>query len=687
MNRKWHRLLALLLAAALLAPAPALAAPEAPKSNARVIIRVEKLLDALNNLDAWAGVAPGAPDSFSKPVRDKIMGGAWIDPARAVILSVGAGAGLAALKKGKSAQGAPPAGEKAPGVFAAVPFLDPNPAFQAQTNALVDTANKCYFLAIPQPPPGKQTEIPKSVREAMLRQANEITGYTLLAEVPVSRLAGDIKPALAALVEEAKTLAGKQGASGGKIKSGEKSIQALMSLANQVETVSLGLALSPADVSAVFSLKAERDTKLGKLFTAPPAVKSNLQSYRPSGAVVTRTRAMDTRRAAKEILKPLNAGMAEALGGMDCLWSTFGEFTGESVFVKDQEGEINQYLGMARLRGADAAKTFITGKLLPCMQGLGDAVQKAALQAGASKAANPFVPTKRTTVAGKDVYGFRWQKPRLDPGVVPPPMPFDSMEVRLAVQDDLLLVAPDDSRIAGLYMEAKVLEAQNDTGPTMLMEVDLPAYFKKTLGLEPKSPTGAALGKAVFGMTFNNRGADATWTVSVEDIKAVFANLGSIQAKWAERKALSGEDTDASAEGTAGAADETGPSLTAEDLRRQEVRALLAKADIVAVYGAHRHAVKYYTQALEKDPENARTYFALGLSQAELGMYDQALANINQAIKRSPKEPAYLFGRGRTLMLMGRTDEGMADVSKAAAMGDVDAREYLAKRKEQTKGR
>ena len=103
----------------------------------------------------------------------------------------------------------------------------------------------------------------------------------------------------------------------------------------------------------------------------------------------------------------------------------------------------------------------------------------------------------------------------------------------------------------------------------------------------------------------------------------------------------------------------------------------LDQGGLFATYGAYAAAIAAYKKALELNAESADAYFNMGVAYGEMGVYDQAVAAINKAIALDADNDRYFYGRARVLLLAGNRIDAMNDFERAAAMGNLDAIDFL----------
>ena len=103
----------------------------------------------------------------------------------------------------------------------------------------------------------------------------------------------------------------------------------------------------------------------------------------------------------------------------------------------------------------------------------------------------------------------------------------------------------------------------------------------------------------------------------------------------------------------------------------------MEKGRLAAAYGAYESAIRYYQKALAMGTNKSRVFFNTGIAYGELGDYSRALENLKRAIQMDPGQGAYYYGRARVHLLAGNRHTAGEDFKRAAALGNLDAIQYL----------
>lgn len=79
-----------------------------------------------------------------------------------------------------------------------------------------------------------------------------------------------------------------------------------------------------------------------------------------------------------------------------------------------------------------------------------------------------------------------------------------------------------------------------------------------------------------------------------------------------------------------------------------------------------RNAVAFFTKAIERDGQSVAFHRNLGLSQFQLGNYEEALQCLNEAILRCADDPSLRFYRSCIQLQLGMIPQGIVDLSSCA---------------------
>jgi tetratricopeptide (TPR) repeat protein len=111
-------------------------------------------------------------------------------------------------------------------------------------------------------------------------------------------------------------------------------------------------------------------------------------------------------------------------------------------------------------------------------------------------------------------------------------------------------------------------------------------------------------------------------------------------------------------------------------LKRKNTSMYVKQALFCAAEGLHDAAVAYYSEAIERDSDNAFLYFARGDAYAKMGKYDRAIEDYTKAIKINTNYvPAY-FNRANTYQRKGNYDGAIVDYTQAIQLYPNNGRAY-----------
>ena len=121
------------------------------------------------------------------------------------------------------------------------------------------------------------------------------------------------------------------------------------------------------------------------------------------------------------------------------------------------------------------------------------------------------------------------------------------------------------------------------------------------------------------------------------------------------------------------AASETS-NLVREQLKQQDE--LGNKAFAATNEGDFAAAEEYWTQFLEKFPDNAAVWSNRGNSRISQNKLEEAIADFNKSIELAPNVTDPYLNRGTALEGLGRWDEAIADYNHILELDPNDAMAY-----------
>jgi tetratricopeptide (TPR) repeat protein len=94
---------------------------------------------------------------------------------------------------------------------------------------------------------------------------------------------------------------------------------------------------------------------------------------------------------------------------------------------------------------------------------------------------------------------------------------------------------------------------------------------------------------------------------------------------------------------------------------------------------AYKLAIKEYSRAVRRDPENYENYINRGGSYTMIGQYGEALEDFTAAIALQPGMSIAYYNRGLVYQQVGEEGKAVRDFQEAARLGDEKAREEKAR--------
>ncbi len=659
--------------------------PERQSDNGQpdVIVKIHRLQQALALIDDLAAAdnhQPTAAPSFF--LRSVLFGTDWIDPGRPIVLGI--------TYKDQAAGTAP--------VMAAfVPFVRKNDDFHISYSAVSRLDH--YIVPLP---PGKGAPVDDLMADALARAARETSNGLLAVEIAASRLIEKAEPQIQKMLLDLDTRLKNQQNAPDDLppEAAGKLMENLLHAAGQIETFSLGLDLTKTDITLFSDAKALKNTALATLFTRSPQSRfSRMAGYRPVRDIRFHSASYDI----QGMLAFFNAlfgefyqAMGIDLAGIETMTPYFtGEMAGgislnNSGMDSDTDSEMDIEMISELKETKTPDKNFLESVYIPWIMTYGQKMTRSYHQQHPNQpAGNFFSKTDPSTVNGQKVLGIACDIPVM----MPDKKDTRNFKIRFRTTqvDDLLIFAPNDSRLKELMEMAPTLEKKPYTGPVMQMDIQLGAYLKSIQDMLAASGTGMSLnledlGSLVYTLDLDKGNLTGKYVLQTDDIKTLIAAF-----KQAEASATSETDgQDQPGKTSAAGAFQTPPTLLqdAGKIRQPAPKKedtadfWLDKGLLNATYGNDAQAIKYYKKALQIEPENHRALFNMGISYSSLGQYDPAIDALNQAIFLAPDNGDYFYGLGWAFLLKGEPAKAMEYFRTAADFGNPDAKKYLMKHPE-----
>ena len=616
-----------------------------------IILKVNDLEKHINILDdVFGSDGQQSGISISGMIRQMLLNINWIDHSRAMVLGV-------VIKDPK------------PIAVALIPFVQPNEAFQSNYAAI---AEKDYYIVTV--PPGESVVISRAFKSTLNAASRSKSKYFVTLEMGLRRLIEKRDQQIQQMITRIDTMPQADGDQQNPFK--PQDIQVMMrnmiDTAAQLETFSISLNINREKISFLTEAQAANGTELAKLFVTR-ASTSLLSKYRPGHRMNFRSRSYDfegllgiIEKSFGNIYKKMGFDFAE-------ITAISKHFNGEMVGGTSFSRDTIQFEGMYVLKDSTKAVDFNETVFLPWMVKFNQTVVQNMEALGGQKTEDIFIPTKESIVAGRKVYGIRFNMPAMpesnEQTGFPPQALMNDVEYRFTTVGPLFLVAQNDRQISKLIKKAKTLKPTPAKGALMVMDIDLLSYaefIQKTMpDALPSDQSIPKLGKMHFTLDFKDGRAFSSTSLMTGDLKKIVTRV-SQEALGKTRAGL-------------GPADQKGPSSTdlETNVDREKAAYWFKKGALCATYGNDRDAIKYFEKAIALDPENSNAYFEQGLSYGQLNDYQKALPLMDKAIRMKPQNGLYYYGRGRVYLLSGDKDKALADFKIAAEFGDQDAIKYL----------
>ena len=624
---------------------------------ADLVVKISRVGQVLDLIDSM-----GTPDTGQAPtaaLRGMLQEVDWIDDDRSIVLSWD--------KSGEHA-------------FSAilVPFREANPNFKEAYDAV--PREDYYILSLP---PGNAAAIPQNVEREMAADSREVSASTVSMTLALRQLIAGNRDSINHLLQSVGQASPPDQTDPLAPNPEEirEMLAGLVEAAEQIDFLTFRLDLNESQ----FKMVAETiPVKGGELstFLASSGLTTRLDGYQPVHDITFRSRSYDV-DAVLEVLDTIFGPIYSKLGiNFAELIALGSHFTGETAGgMTYGEGDRVLVECMVVLKNEVDSQRFMENVYLPWAEEYGRNVTRLMREGAGRPIGAVLTRTPDSTVEGHRVIGMRMKLPVS-------PMPFGDgqegnegkvmiYEVRTAVVGNLLLMAPDDARLAGMIRLAGRLKKKTSHGPLMTMMVDMGKYLSSLArfipghGIDPQSIPD--LGTVSFAVATGTDRMITSAAMETDDIRMMMAYLKRIQP---------GEvDTEPAA--TLAPKKPVSPTVAEKPAKAPEQPVVrdaddwMEKGQLAATYGAYAPAVKYYKKALAMGSEESRVYFNMGIAYGELGDYARALDYLSRAIQMDADKGAYYYGRGRVYLISGNKDMAREDFKRAAELGDLDAIQYV----------
>ena len=650
-----------------LAGAPALAAPTAdnlqPAAAPDLLIKirhVDQLLDLVDDL-SQDFVKPSAAKP-SAMLRGMLQGTDWIDPGRLIVIGVD----LQAPK---------------PRAVVLIPYQRPNDNFKNAFRAVA--SGQAYLLPLP---PASGAVVPPGFQAALRRASTAGAANALTFEVAAARLLDKKSNQIRAMLD--------QKLKSPRLPAGELAIppaETAATLSQMVDTLkqlkafSVGIDLDKTRLQVRFEARALPGTELDRLFRKPGGTLL-LNRYHPPQPMTFHSGNYDIARMMRLFTRLF--GRVYQRIGMDIggIAKIAEHMTGETAGGISYTTDPVSFEMISVLKDARSAQKFLTSEYIPWMIAYGRQMTAILEKQTGEKVPSVVTQTPATKVDGHRVFGFRFKAPLTPPvngGSRPGMSPaFIDYQVRITTAGRMLLIAPDDQRIAQLIRIAGTSKPEPAQPPLMRADFDTSQYLtlvsrQMAHSADSPLPPLPKTGKVQFNMDVKAGTAVSSFAIAVNDIK----NMTAYTQNLKHRKTFKGapqhlpQTTAKQSARPESAAVKHKPRVQTPEMR---ARKWFEKGAICAAYGNHKGALRYFNKALALSPKSSAVHFERGICYGELGDFDRAVAAIDRAIALRPDRALYYYGRGRVYLLAGNRDRALEDFKRAASGGNPDARAYLA---------
>lgn len=640
-------LICLVVCCILIHAVPMAAAPaEAPSIG--LVLKIARLGETLDFIDGFYQTGDGtAPTGM---LRALLFGTAWIDPTRAIVAGFD--------RKGDQ-----------PLMAALVPFRRPNSNFK---NAYGAMERDSYYLL--QLPPGRSAAvIPQTFESALAAAALQPPRTTVSASLRVRQLMEQNRGVVAAFLEQAVQAAGPAAPSPHPMALSPEEIKDMLTnivgTLEQLETLMFGVDIHQEHFAVATEASAVAGSTLAGLFSRS-ARHAYLNAYQPDYPIVFRSGAYDV----DGMMALLNACFGRLYAKMGIDFAQFTDisrhFTGEVAGGMTFGQEKTAFESVVVMRRENNTGAFLTKTYLPWILGYGEKMSQMMQQQLGTPVPPLFSRTADSSIDGRNVVGLRAMVPLISNAGGMATDNILAYEMRTTIRDNLLLIAPDDERLARLIRAAGSFSRGPVPDPFMQVDIDLGVYVAAVNAMLPDHlrrpgdipPLGTL--KVTMDMGAGSvRTETAVQTADLMRLAAYFTGapqpVGLREEKPRAAAEIQSPETPA--------VDETNPAYWFD------------KGGLVATYGNDKAAVEYYKKAIALDPQKSEYYFNLGISCGELGRYAEAIEAVDRAIALNAEKGIYYYGRGRVYLLSGDREKALADFEIAAEKGNADAAAYLAR--------
>ncbi|MFO8085513.1 MAG: hypothetical protein R6U27_14485 [Desulfobacterales bacterium] len=489
-------------------------------SNWDIVLKIEKLDETLNTVDNLVAEYTGSAEKLPGTVlRSMLQGTDWIDPQRCIVFAT-------KLK------------EPQPVTFALVPFRKPNETFKTIFNAVA--ADNYYLLPIG---PFQQAGISKDDEKLLHSLSRKQFKRSVSLEFFINQLLKKNDRQIREMLLNMQQNQGisQEGEQQFSAEETQKIINNMMDAATQVETLSMGLDLAPETITASMEIQSMEKTVLEKLFT-PGTQKTILRSYNPAYPIAYKMAAYDI-MGMLNLVDQVFGAVYETLGlNFNELISIAAYFTGETAGGINYNRTGSSIESISVFKKAQASPDFFENIFFPWLKKYSKNMQQMMEPQSDDKIKQLFTRTQDSQVLGYHVVGVNIEIPLLpeDNGSLPESasdLKTISYGFRMTVVDNLLLIAPDDTRLKELIETGKQLEPEFLIGPMAWFKVDLTSYFSALKNMIPQlsGPDPMPdMGKIGYTVDMKKGQFKVDSIIKVRDLQNMIRYMKSISAEESE---------------------------------------------------------------------------------------------------------------------------------------------------------
>lgn len=454
--------------------------------------------------------------------------------------------------------------------------------------------------------------------------------------------------------------------------------------ARQIKTISLDLDLPPGKIMGSFRATAVDGSEMANLFNRPGG-PIFLSSYAPPKGITFHSGNYNV-AAMMAFMDHVFGKIYKRLGiNLKGLVSICQQMTGEMAGSVSYRTNPAAFEGITVLKNEKDAQRFVTSEYIPWVLNYGRSMAAMIEKQTHNKTKPLMEQTPASEVAGHKIYGIRGLvpvTPLSSQTATASPARMLSYEMRMTTVGRMLIMAPNDRRLAALIKIAQSARPTPSKDPLWQMSMNTGEYLSLIAQQMPEGtslPSAPRTGDITFQGDIQRGSAYSSITIDLRDINTLIDYTKKVAGQVTRQTV--GLDTTTQTSHKKPARPITG---AAAGTPTQRARQWSEKGTICAAYSNHRGAIRYLNRAISLDPSVSIYFFERGVSLGKMGRYADALRDIDRAVELNPERPAYYYGRGWVHLLADAHEEAMADFKKAAEGGNQDAINYLARNAEST---